>query len=199
MKSARRDKIREAAIGLFAEKGYAATTTREICHRAGVTKPVLYYHFKDKERLYHELLQEACEESRRQLLLASQRKGTAREKLIDMMTADFALTVREPKLSTMFLRMVFPTGEGEPGIDCVQVGMEYMRLIAGVVSEGIRRGELRGRAQDVARVLTGIHLIWAMSYVLTGGPKLDRNLARRMVNLVVDGCGHSSRRAGARI
>ena len=40
----------------------------------------------------------------------------------------------------------------------------------------------------------GIHLIYAMSYVLTGGPKLDRNLARRMVNLLVDGCGNHSER-----
>jgi TetR/AcrR family transcriptional regulator len=196
MKSMGRDKIRKAAIGLFAEKGYAAATTREICQRAGVTKPVLYYYFKNKERLYCELLRDAGNESRKQLLLASQRKGTARDKLTAMMAADFALTMREPKLSTMFLRMVFPAGEGEPGIDCVRLGMEYVGLIAGVVSAGIRRGELRGRAQEVARVLTGIHLIWAMSYVLTGGPKLDRNLARRMVNLVVDGCGHHSGRAG---
>ena len=199
MKSARRDKIREAAIGLFAEKGYAATTTREICQRAGVTKPVLYYHFENKERLYCELLLDACNESRKQLLQASQRKGKAREKLIAMMAADFALTMREPKLSTMFLRRVFPAAEGEPGIDCVRLGMEYVRLIAGVVSEGIRRGEMRGRAQEVAQVLTGIHLIWAMSYVMTGGPKLDRNLARRMVNLVVEGCGHHSRRVGRMI
>jgi len=187
-----RNKIREAAIGLFAEKGYAAATTREICQRAGVTKPVLYYHFKNKEQLYCELVLDACNESGKQLLLASQHKGTAREKLIAMMAADFALTMREPKLSTMFLRMVFPPGEGEPGIDCVQVGKEFVRLIASVVSEGIRRGELRGRAQEVAEALTGIHLIWSMSYVLTGGPKLDRNLARRMVNLLVDGCGNHS-------
>jgi len=199
MKSKKRDKIREAAIGLFAEKGYAATTTREICQRACVTKPVLYYHFANKERLYCELLQDACNESRRQLLQASQRKGTAREKLIAIMAADFALTMREPMLSTMFLRMVFPSGEGEPGIDCVRVGLEYVRLIAGVVSEGIRRGELQGRALEVARALMGVHLILAMSYVLTGGPKLDRNLARRMVNLVVDGCGRHSGRVGKKI
>jgi TetR/AcrR family transcriptional regulator len=194
MKPTARDKIREAAIGLFAEKGYAATTTREICQRAGVTKPVLYYHFKSKEQLYCELLLDACNESRKQLMLASQCQGTARAKLIAMMAADFALTMRQPKLSTMFLRMVFPTGEGEPAIDCVRVGLDYVRLIAGVVSEGIRRGEMRGRTQEVAMALTGLHLIYAMSYVLTGGPKLDRNLARRIVNMVVDGCGNHSER-----
>ncbi|MBP1597078.1 MAG: TetR family transcriptional regulator [Acidobacteria bacterium] len=198
-KSTARDSIREAAIGLFAEKGYAATTTREICRRAGVTKPVLYYHFESKERLYSELALDASNESRKQLLLASQREGSVRERLVAMMAASFALTMREPKLSTMFLRMVFPAGEAEPGIDCVGLGLEYVSLIAGVVSEGIRRGELQGRAQEVAQVLTGVHLIWAMSYVLTGGPKLDRNLARRMVDLVVDGCGNPSGRAGKRI
>ncbi len=190
MKStATRERIREAAIGLFAERGYAATSTREICQRASVTKPVLYYHFGNKERLYGELVLDACNESRKQLMLASQTKGTAREKLVAIVAADFALTMRDPKLSTMFFRMVFRSGEGDPAFDSVQLGMEYVRLLSGVVSEGIRRGELRGNPQEVARVLMGILLISSMSYVLTDSPKLDRNLARRMVNLVLDGCG----------
>ncbi len=194
MKTAARENIRNAAISLFAEKGYAATTTREICQRAGITKPVLYYHFENKERLYRELVMDACSESRTQLLLASQRKGTAREKLANVLTADFALTMRAPKLSMMFLRMVFPTGESEPGINSVQMAVEWVRLIEGVVAEGIRQGELRGRPREVAESFMGIHLIYSMSYVLTGAPKLDRNLARRVVDLLVDGCrNHTDR------
>jgi AcrR family transcriptional regulator len=188
MKTAARENIRNAAISLFAEKGYAATTTREICARAGITKPVLYYHFENKERLYRELVLDACNESRKQLILAAQREGTAREKLINVLAADFALTMRQPELSMMFLRMVFPTGEGEPRINSVEMAVEWVRLIEGVVAEGIRQGELRGRAREVAESFMGTHLIYSMSYVLTGAPKLDRNLARRVVELLVDGC-----------
>ena len=41
--------ILQAAVRLFARKGYEATSTREIVEAAGVTKPMIYYYFKNKE------------------------------------------------------------------------------------------------------------------------------------------------------
>jgi AcrR family transcriptional regulator len=42
----------EAAHSLFAERGYAAVTMDEIAAAIGVTKPLLYNYFGNKERLY---------------------------------------------------------------------------------------------------------------------------------------------------
>ena len=42
-------RVLKSAIKLFSEKGYSATTIREIIAEAGVTRPVLYYYFKNKE------------------------------------------------------------------------------------------------------------------------------------------------------
>jgi len=47
-----------AARELFARKGYSGTSVREIGAAAGVTKPVLYYYFRNKEGIYHELFRE---------------------------------------------------------------------------------------------------------------------------------------------
>lgn len=47
-----RDTILRAARKLFTSKGFANTTVREICREAGVTAPVLYYHFGSKEGLF---------------------------------------------------------------------------------------------------------------------------------------------------
>src|SRR5512143_2819934 len=49
-------RLLEAASELFARKGYASTTVREIVADAGVTKPVLYYYFGNKEGIFLELL-----------------------------------------------------------------------------------------------------------------------------------------------
>ncbi len=46
------ERILEAAAGLFAEKGFKASTTREIAKRAGVNIASLHYHFHDKRGLY---------------------------------------------------------------------------------------------------------------------------------------------------
>jgi AcrR family transcriptional regulator len=45
------EEILQAAVGLFARKGFEAASTREIVEAAGVTKPMLYYYFKSKEGL----------------------------------------------------------------------------------------------------------------------------------------------------
>jgi len=43
--------IIEAAIGLFARRGFNATSTQDLARAIGMTTGVLYWHFKDKEEL----------------------------------------------------------------------------------------------------------------------------------------------------
>ena len=52
-----RKQLLEVALRLFAQKGYAATSIREIVDAAGTTAPSLYYYFGNKEGLYIELMQ----------------------------------------------------------------------------------------------------------------------------------------------
>jgi AcrR family transcriptional regulator len=47
-----RDRIVAAAAGLFSERSFDGATTREIAARAGVTQPLLNYHFRSKEELW---------------------------------------------------------------------------------------------------------------------------------------------------
>jgi len=51
-----REQILAAAAALFAEHGFAATTTRMIAERVGVRQASLYYHFAGKDELLIELL-----------------------------------------------------------------------------------------------------------------------------------------------
>ena len=46
-----RDAILNTAIFLFSQKGYEGVGVQEICERAGITKPTLYYFFKSKQGL----------------------------------------------------------------------------------------------------------------------------------------------------
>jgi AcrR family transcriptional regulator len=55
MKRSSKDKILEAALDLFAEKGYDATGVQEIVATAGVTKGALYHHFAAKEDILFEI------------------------------------------------------------------------------------------------------------------------------------------------
>ncbi|MGF1471857.1 MAG: TetR/AcrR family transcriptional regulator [Rubrobacteraceae bacterium] len=53
------EKLRDEAARLFWDKGYAATTTRELARSLGVQKASIYYHIESKE----ELLYDICVES----------------------------------------------------------------------------------------------------------------------------------------
>ncbi|MEM6930204.1 MAG: helix-turn-helix domain-containing protein, partial [Myxococcota bacterium] len=48
-----------AARDCFAERGLAATTTREIARRAGVTQPLLHHYFGSKDALFDAVLEAA--------------------------------------------------------------------------------------------------------------------------------------------
>src|SRR5690554_5605878 len=50
-------RILQSSLKLFARKGYAATSVREIVHDAGATNPMLYYYFGSKEGVFTHLLE----------------------------------------------------------------------------------------------------------------------------------------------
>ena len=54
----RREQILDAAMRVYAEKGYAEATNKDIAHEAGVTAPLLYYYFQTKRDLFDALLSE---------------------------------------------------------------------------------------------------------------------------------------------
>jgi AcrR family transcriptional regulator len=56
----RREAVLEAALPLFARHGWLGTGTRELAAAAGVTEPVLYRHFADKEALFVAVLERAA-------------------------------------------------------------------------------------------------------------------------------------------
>lgn len=57
----RRQQILDAALGLFARRGFQGTTTRQIADAARVNEAIIFRHFPSKEDLYWAVLQRECE------------------------------------------------------------------------------------------------------------------------------------------
>ncbi len=57
-KDARPGELLAAAMGLFVEKGFAATTVEEVARRAGVSKGTLFLYFASKEELFKAVVRE---------------------------------------------------------------------------------------------------------------------------------------------
>ena len=111
MKKAR-NSILNAAMEIFALKGYAGSSIREICHAAGVTKPVLYYHFRSKEHLYQELMLDIFNQTRKNLLKLSKYRGPLRERLVLYVSSEFRKCRKDPdNVRFLFRSMFAPEGE----------------------------------------------------------------------------------------
>ena len=79
-----RDRILQAAGEFFSQKGTANTSIREICSRAGVGPPALYYHFGSKDNLFQQVVEEALNPTDFQAQLVEAVRGAERpqEKLL---------------------------------------------------------------------------------------------------------------------
>ena len=56
-----RKRIMEGALDLFIEKGFSNTSLTEIAHSLGITKGVVYWHFKNKEDILLQIVKRHCE------------------------------------------------------------------------------------------------------------------------------------------
>jgi AcrR family transcriptional regulator len=53
----RREQILQGAMGLFAQKGFRGTTTREIAQRLGISEALMFKYFPSKEFLYRAIIE----------------------------------------------------------------------------------------------------------------------------------------------
>jgi AcrR family transcriptional regulator len=57
--SATQDRILDAALEVFSERGFDGATVRQIAAKVGVTDPALYSHFKGKKEIFEALMRDA--------------------------------------------------------------------------------------------------------------------------------------------
>ena len=191
MKNARqggREAILKAAVRLFAEKGFTGASTREICQAAGITKPMLYYHFRGKEHLYQELIIDCFSQHQKVLLRASQAGGTFRERLVRIMETTLKSAREDPWRVRFLTRMVFSPEEQRPRLNVVARLEDERAFLTGVFQNGVAAGLVRGKPRELATVTMGMSLITILANLFTGKPALNRRDAEKLVGVLLDGC-----------
>ena len=71
-----RQNILDAALDLFAEKGFFGTSMRELARAVGVRESAIYHHFANKEALLEAIMSEAGEERAHRAEMALNKLGT---------------------------------------------------------------------------------------------------------------------------
>jgi TetR/AcrR family transcriptional regulator len=155
-----RDRLFEAAINLFARKGYHATSVREIVEAAGVTKPVLYYWFRNKEGVFRHLMDEAVAAHRQILAQVQATGGPASERILLLGERVMALVAENQEVVRVLDSVHYGPREGAPAVDFASLHGEFDSQLCGLVNEAVASGEFRDGDVDAMHLtLLGAFLI----------------------------------------
>lgn len=183
-----RGRLMTGAIGLFARKGYAATTVREIVAAAGVTKPVLYYHFGNKEGIFLTMMREALGEFEATTAAAVATAGTAAERILRFLDGAFALILQHLDVMRVVDAIYYGPPQGAPFFDFEAIHQRFIGVLTALVREGMAAGEFRpGDPEDVAWALVGPFEVARGMSLCHPEKDFGRERLARLVQVVFDG------------
>jgi TetR/AcrR family transcriptional regulator len=151
-----RHRLLAAATDLFTQRGYAATTVREIVGAAGVTKPVLYYYFRNKEGIYLELMRQAFARLDELIGGSAGDGGSATQKLLRLCDRTYTLFMENVKVARVMYSIYYGPHQGAPFFDFDSYHLKFQEAVRGLIQEGIRKGEFRkGNPEDMTWAILG--------------------------------------------
>lgn len=138
----RRQAIIEAAVVVFAKKGFFGAKVSEIAETAGVADGTIYLYFKSKDEILISLFEEKMESIIEDLLAILHPLDDPEEKIRRYVVAHLELVASQPELmqvltielrqSARFIKEYSPKGFGK-----------YLGILGAILEEGQRRGVFR--------------------------------------------------------
>jgi TetR/AcrR family transcriptional regulator len=188
--STTRRHLLQAALKSFADRGYAATSVQEIVNAARVSKPALYYYFKDKAGLFQALVDQAHDERYELMREAAARGKTLPEKLEEIVAAIFEFSLRNRELMRLAFATAFAASGEAPGqMKCREKGKRNFEFLRGLVETGQATGELNGcfNADELTMGIYGQLNSYVMIRLLVPDCPLNRETAKQVVRLFLNG------------
>lgn len=183
-----RARILAEATRLFARKGYAATSVREVVEASGCTKPALYYYFRSKDALFLEALREATSRLTR-ILEDSRRPEPVRVVMASGLASFLDHLYEHPMEMRLLMRAELQPDEGQPAFDFHSLRETHLAFIKALLAEGVKGGEIRPDVDldDAAWAIGGM-VDQRMQLWLLGAP-LPKDLPDRLLDIFFRGVG----------
>lgn len=182
---ARRREVMAAAVAVFSERGYRATSMSDIAAKLGMGKASLYHYVASKEEvlidLYEDVLRENVIAARRIASAGS----SARDALAELIADRVAYTCRNREL----LRVFFEEEAELPARQqsrLVSVRHEYERTLLDMVARGEAAGEftLTTTPQILVNTVLGA-ANWTYKWYQPEGPLTPEELGAQMASILL--------------
>jgi TetR/AcrR family transcriptional regulator len=181
------NRILDTALDLFSTRGYEATSVREICEAACITKPTLYYFYGSKEGVFRALVHSALEELKEDLITALARPEPLIDRLKLMTRNFFADASRRRKLWRFIASsMWMPDASHAADLPCAY--HEYCERLGAAIDGAVASGELTPGPTDIRLLVLLGSLGEALDrFLLFGEPPLTRELADQLIDVIITG------------
>jgi len=191
-KEQRQTELLEAAIEVFAQRGYQATTMDDIAERAGVSKGMLYIYFKNKEALFGAVFRWYGQMISQTMLGAITDIDDEIEQLQRIAAIWGEIAVEHRDYVPLFLDFWAAASvrgmRSDYADDLATMYEEYRNLIAGIIEQGQRKGVFKKEAdaQAAAYLLVGgMDGIFIQSWL--SQPTCLEKMVRQAMEMMLDG------------
>jgi AcrR family transcriptional regulator len=182
------DRILQKALELFSSKGYDATSVREICEAAAITKPTLYHFYGSKEGVYRAIVNGALDAFRAAVGQALEGDCPVRDRLRRLILASFASARSHPDRARFVLGLIHHPPSSAPSTDFVRFYEGILSLVCRAVEDAVGRAEIAPGPADIRLLVLMGSLMEALhGYLLAGRPELTPERADALVDTILRG------------
>lgn len=183
----RKEQVIRKAAELFREKGYAASSMRDLAQKLGIEAASLYSHIKSKEEILHSLCFDMASEFRKSLVEVEKLNVSASERLrlgiighVEVMAKDLtasAVFMNEHRhLSQPFLR------------DFLLLRINYINRFKAMIELGVKNGEFKSTINTKLAVMTLFSsLNWMPQWYDPGSVIQPTELGQQLSDMLVNG------------
>jgi AcrR family transcriptional regulator len=185
----KREIIVETAARLFATQGFEATTTIQITREAGVTEPLLYYHFKGKDDLFTRIIEASFAEYFLRIDALEKTPASPFGQIQNLIELQYDTAEEMPNESRLVARAC-PARLNDPQDICTGNVKEYRRRLLGYLARSISEGIGSGSFEQVPVEETAI-LILSVIDGIVHYSRMNRNPKKNLKKAAVDFCRRS--------
>jgi AcrR family transcriptional regulator len=170
------DSILSVARRLFLERGYSATSMREIAAESGIAKATIYHHFSDKEGILLALL-ETTLESQKAMLAIVQAETEPRSRIEAAVRENLRLMAEIAGIIQIASRDL-PRGREIVKENYAPAMGELRSLLAEAFSRGIVQGLFRSIEPEKATIVLMAMIQGSVAAAMLGDGRIDAPDAR---------------------
>ncbi|MGH8516987.1 MAG: TetR/AcrR family transcriptional regulator [Panacagrimonas sp.] len=184
----KREQILLEAGELFYEHGYQRTTLEMVAKRLGVTKPFIYYHFKDKAEILAEISKRGISNGNEVMRQSLAGSGTASARLYEACKAIVRTVLRSQHYTAIFFR---EQKNYDPAMrtQLETLHREFDELLSRLLEEGVARGEFRIADIRLCSLAIGGMVNWAYTWYRESGRLSAEEVCEGMARLALQMVG----------